>query len=488
MTIGYATTGAASGIVQVGAFDGTDNYLVLQGTRAQVNAALAGLTVTFANDLDATPRLQVIVDDRLRDASGALIDTDAGTPGMQAAANGGTLNQATTAGGAPAAVPATEYDWLTAAVPGNDPNIAASAVTLRASSVNDPQTVTVPGPQAPSEDTAYTFSLAAGNRIVVTDAESTAFDLPVRLTLSVTGGTLTVGSQAGVTVTGSGTDTVVLEGTVDDIQARLDAGFSYTGDAQFNDTDTLTVTLAEDAAAIGGDVGSGSVANPDVVQTVALDLVPVNDAPGVTLPAGPVPVGTNVAVAIGGVSISEANDLTTLEPGETEFVQATVRLLDAGGNPITDYSGVTLAVAGGATVDATYGGAGTALVVRGTLAQVNTALAGLTVTFDGDRDQTYRLQVLVDDRLRDGSGALVDADGAPGLQASANGGAVNQQGGLPAVPNDDTFASRPDQHRHGGRDQPLQRGRGHRRPVRLVDQRSAGERHAGGAHRDRGHD
>ena len=89
VTLGYAT---GSGATISTAHGGQHDYLVLSGTRAQVNAALAGLTVTFRTDRNATYQVQTIADDRLRDASGTLT----------AGANGGTLNQPATPGrGAP---------------------------------------------------------------------------------------------------------------------------------------------------------------------------------------------------------------------------------------------------------------------------------------------------------------------------------------------------------------------------------------------------
>ena len=97
---------------------GSGDILQFQGTRAQVNAALAGLTVTFANDTNASYKLQVIVDDRMRTVAGAL-DTSGSD------ANGGNLNK----GGS--AVPSTAYDWgTTVAVPASDPNIAATTVYI----------------------------------------------------------------------------------------------------------------------------------------------------------------------------------------------------------------------------------------------------------------------------------------------------------------------------------------------------------------------
>ncbi|EFC9652548.1 hypothetical protein E6D91_24650, partial [Escherichia coli] len=132
VTLGYAT---GSGATISTAHGGQHDYLVLSGTRAQVNAALAGLTVTFRTDRNATYQVQTIADDRLRDASGTLT----------AGANGGTLNQPATPGrgAAATAVDATEYNWYSASVPEKSGNLSAASVTIRASEINDPGTLTV---------------------------------------------------------------------------------------------------------------------------------------------------------------------------------------------------------------------------------------------------------------------------------------------------------------------------------------------------------
>ena len=65
--------------------------------------------------------------------------------------------------------------------------------------------------------------------------------------------------------------------------------------------------------------------------------------------------------------------------------------------------------AGTATVDATYNGNGSALVIRGTLAEVNGYLSGLRVALSNgllDNNNTYRVQIVADDRLRDAAGVL----------------------------------------------------------------------------------
>ena len=115
--------------------------------------------------------------------------------------------------------------------------------------------------------------------------------------------------------------------------------------------------------------------------------------------------------------------------GTEDFLQVTVRLLDASGTPVTDYAtglaggGVTFGYATPADTSDKWhvaGGTNSILQFQGTKAQVNAALAGLTVTFGNDQDAKYQLQVIVDDRTRDGSGALVTTGN------DANGGEMNE--------------------------------------------------------------
>ncbi|MBV5308427.1 hypothetical protein, partial [Chromatium okenii] len=275
---------------------GTDSILQIQGTRAQVNAALAGLSVTFANDVNANYKVQVIVDDRMRDVNGAL------TSG----ADGGTQNQAATLGDAPTAVPTTVYNWSTnAAVPANDRNIVAGSVNIRASSVNQTAILTGPATATVHEDSRTLVTTG----FTVTDPESAAFDAPVTVTLSVGSGTLDVaGSGAQTTFTPSGgkaitiagdtTATVTLTGRAADIQALLNqknfannaadtnGGLFFTSASNVNhDTNagadgdvTLTLALDDVGSRIGSDVGAGSVAANPVNFTTALSITPINDA------------------------------------------------------------------------------------------------------------------------------------------------------------------------------------------------------------------
>lgn len=119
--------------------------------------------------------------------------------------------------------------------------------------------------------------------------------------------------------------------------------------------------------------------------------------------------------------------------GEVDFVQATIRLLPATGTaplPTTggvggvDHSNVVFSSStiGGVTVDTTHTGNGSALVIRDTVVQVNTYLSGLTVALNNgltNNNASYRVQVIVDARLRDAAGVLNGSNvGNGGLNAS----------------------------------------------------------------------
>lgn len=449
---------------------GANDIVQFQGSRAQVNEALAGLTVTFVNDCDLVYRLQVIVDDRLRSAAGAL-DTSGSD------ANGGELNQGQPAGSAATAVPGTVFDWATAVtVPADHPNIVARTVDLRASHTNDPATFTAPAAATVDEDVRTRVAGA----FTVSDPESAAFGTPVVVTLSVpagSGGTLGIGVPAAstsltpsggqaVTISGDNTRQITLSGRAVDIQALLNGrnvadtandaagGLFYTTALDVNhDINgaaagdvTVSGTFSDSTSGIGGDVGAGSVANnpPDVAT--ALTITAVNDAPSVAMPGAALLVSGATPITLTGVAVSDVDANDGYADGETDgTVQVLVRLLQPGGTPLAAAAyasggaglGIVLdtsAVGHGAAVDATLNGSGAPVAVRGTLAQVNAWLAGLQVTFanlgNSNVDQTYSIEVIADDRLRNGGGTLA---------GGANGGATNQQPLLPTVPLTDTF-------------------------------------------------
>ncbi|MEG5434888.1 Ig-like domain-containing protein [Enterobacter asburiae] len=452
VTLGYAT---GSGATISTAHGGQHDYLVLSGTRAQVNAALAGLTVTFRTDRNATYQVQTIADDRLRDASGTLT----------AGANGGTLNQPATPGrgAAATAVDATEYNWYSASVPEKSGNLSAASVTIRASEINDPGTLTVTNLDRTVYEDQASF---IGGNIVVQDTESAAFGTPVTVTITAPSGTLGIGgadvntsataSAAGsqpVTISGDNSGTLTLTGRASDIEALLnDAALGLTWQSGANVNHYLNGAAAGDVTITlhldDGDSHIGDTVQADPAdQTLNLTIVPVNDAPVVSATGGTVYLNSDPAVVdgtkVGGFVISDPDytDGGNIADGETDFMQVTVRITDASGVPLTaaQYSNASVSditissgnTTSGVTIDSVYNGSESALVIRGTLSQVNAYLAALTVAMTGsalsNADNAWRVEVIADDRLRDASGNLTSAN-------SANGGQNDAVTGVAAVP------------------------------------------------------
>ena len=230
----------------------------------------------------------------------------------------------------------------------------SDAVAITVSSVNDGPVNTVPGAQTVNEDTA----LPIGG-ISVTDVDGNLST--TRLT--VTNGSVTVSLAGGATISAgaNGSSTLTLSGTQAQINAAL-ASLSYQGNADFNGADTLTV-LSTDA--------NGSTDS----DAVAITVSSVNDGPVNTVP-GAQTVNEDTALPIGGISVNDAD-------GNLAATQLTV----ANG-------ALNVSLAGGATISAGANGSST-LTLSGTQAQINAALASLSLP--GQRE----LQ-----RLRHADGAL----------------------------------------------------------------------------------
>ncbi len=463
--VSIAVTTSAAGLVD-GTENGAGTYLVLHGTVEDVQSALSTLTVTFADDRNTAYQLQVIADDRLRNPDGSLAG----------GANGGALNQSATPLVAPVAVPTTVYDWGHDDIPTSGAilgDISSQSVLIYASSVNQPATLTATGGKVSLEDQASYI----GGGFAVADPESDGFGTPVTVTLSVPSGTLGIGGSGiqtsvpidgrTVTVAGDNTGTLVLTGRAGDIQDLLNSGtatgLTYQSALNVNhDLNgaaagdvTVTLSLNDAGSAIGGDTGSGSVSNNPPNASFDITITPTNDAPTVAVAGNrDTPVfllGSTTPTAVGGLSVGDidiAGDGGGVATGETDFVQATVRITTAAGTPLAadlyngsnagDVSVIVLGSTASATnpdgsggafaVDTTYTGNQSALVIRGTLSQVDAYLAGLTLSMTGagvvDADTPYRVEVVADDRVRDvATGALVDSDsGTAGVQPIANGG------------------------------------------------------------------
>src|SRR5262249_4363728 len=200
-------------------------------------------------------------------------------------------------------------------------------------------------------------------------------------------GVLGVTGIAGVTVTGNGTGTAVLTGSQANINTVLN-GLTFTPTGNYNGAANLTITTNDQ-----GNTGSGGPLTD--VDTVAITVNSVNDAPVNTVPAA-----------------QTMNEDGTLTFSTANGNAISVADVDAGSSSVQ----VTLTVASGAltlagTSGLTVSGNGTATVtVTGSLANINTALNGLTYA-PGNFNGSATLTVTTNDLGNTGSGgAKTDVD------------------------------------------------------------------------------
>ncbi|WP_324751965.1 Ig-like domain-containing protein [Roseovarius sp. Pro17] len=369
---GGITLGSLTGLTLIDS-DDSNGDLVVQGTLADVQAALTGLEIELPNvDHNDTFTLDVTVDDRLRDGSGTL------TGG----ANGGAANEDGT--------PVNAVN-----------NSDTLSVTFRASDDNDdPVATAIPGDQMVNEDTVLDLS-----GYVIDDVDAFGSDLTV--TLNVTNGHLSVTGDA----TTGDPSTLMLTGTVDEVNAQL-SQLTYIADADFHspdgttrvNDDTLTITVND-----GGNSGTGG--GTDVALTpTQIAINPVNDAPTVTVP-GTQTMSSGVSITIGGVDapvVGDPQDANNLPFNDVQ--QLTVRvpagtgtLTGSGASGLPDLSPLT-------PHETTF---------VGTLAELNAELDGLTFTpTDPNADSTVTVEVEIDD-LANGGVALPNGVGLA-LTASDN--------------------------------------------------------------------
>ena len=336
-TVAQGTLAATSGSgVTVG---GTATALTLTGSRANLNAFIASSALTYVSAANDTANVTL----------GVSVD-DQGNTGSGGAQNSGVTN-----------------------------------VTLTFAAVNDAPQNTVPGAQTVTEDTALVFSTGNGNRISIADVDAASGSMQV--TLSVTNGTLTLSSGAGLTfTTGDGTAdaNLVFSGTVANINAALN-GMRYDPTAAYSGPALLSITTNDQ-----GNSGSGGALSDS--DTVAITVDAVNDPPVNTVPAAQ---STNADIALT-FSTGNGNRISVADS-------------DAAGNPmqvtLTATNGtVTLASIAGLSFSVGSGTADATMTFTGTISNINAALDGLvfdpTLSFVG----AASLQIVTSDQGNTGSG------------------------------------------------------------------------------------
>jgi len=243
------------------------------------DTTLAFSTISV-NDVDAGSGNVTVT---LNVANGTL--TLASTSGLTVSGNGsasvtatGTLADLNAALNGLAYAPNANYNGAdTLAITANDngntgaggPLTDAKSVAITVNAVNDAPVNSVPGTQTTAEDTNLVFSSANGNAITTSDVDAGANN--VQVTLNATNGTLALGSTTGVTVSGNGTSTVTITGTITDINAALD-GTAFTPNADFNGPASVSITTND-----LGNTGSGGAQSD--TDSITVNVTAVNDAP-----------------------------------------------------------------------------------------------------------------------------------------------------------------------------------------------------------------
>ncbi|WP_436404792.1 T1SS-143 repeat domain-containing protein [Aeromonas sobria] len=277
--------------------------------------------------------------------------------------------------------------------------VVNGTIHVDVSPVNDaPINVLPTTPQVAQEDQPFVIQ---GLQVKDVDAGSS----PIKITLSVEHGTLTLPAGSGVTVVGNGTGSLVLTGTLADLNALLSGGVTYQGNSDFHGSDALTMVTNDQ-----GNTGSGgALSDTDVLP---IEVQPVNDAPVNQLPTAPLVAQEDQPYTIHGLQVKD------VDAGNSSIE---VRLSVAHG---------TLNLVAGSGVTVTGNGSGT-LVLSGPLDAINALLSG-GVTYQGEQDFNGQdqLTMVTNDLGNSGSGgALSDTDVVAIEVQPVNDAPVNQ---LPA--------------------------------------------------------
>jgi VCBS repeat-containing protein len=241
---------------------------------------------------------------------------------------------------------------------------------LTVAPVNDAPVNTIPATFSTNEDTALAL-----NGLQVADADAGSGTISVQL--SVDGGWLTAASAGGVTVTGSGTASLTLSGTLAAINAYLaTAGSQPVFNGNASGPVNLTMITND-----GGNSGGSAAADTDtsVITVVAVNDAPVNSVPGAQ-----------------SVQAGVATDIDTFGAWVSDVDSPTLTSTLSVGNG-------TLSVATGTGATVAGNGSGT-VTLSGTQAQINAALDALRYTSASGFSGTDTLTLATTD------GALTDTD------------------------------------------------------------------------------
>ncbi|WP_209018600.1 Ig-like domain-containing protein [Endobacterium cereale] len=154
---------------------------------------------------------------------------------------------------------------------------SAANITLNVKGTNDtPTWENTTLAATTSEDHALSLNVFTPAQLKVGDRDASG---DAKLTLTVKNGTLEIIASNSIAVTGHGTNTVTLTGSmsaINDLLVKISGGVSTSGvtykpDLNFNGTDTLTLVFSDN--------GDLNLPAKQATATIAINVTPVNDAP-----------------------------------------------------------------------------------------------------------------------------------------------------------------------------------------------------------------
>ncbi|MGB5204314.1 MAG: hypothetical protein WBN63_09015, partial [Eudoraea sp.] len=308
---------------------------------------------------------------------------------------------------------------------------ATVTITVTPDATNEAPVHNVPGAQTIGQDLTLVFNDANTNRIVVRDD---AGGNTIDVTLTATNGTATLSGTTGLTVSGNGTASVMLSGTLTDINAALD-GLTFTPTASYLGAASLRIQTSDN-----GHSGTGGTLTDD--DTISIDVIAINDPPVNSVPAAQTVDQDGMLL----FSSATATAISISDP-DAGGVDVEVTLTATNGTlNLSGTKGLTFTPPADGTDDAS-------ITFTGTVADINAVLEGMTFVATPGFTGAASLQITTDDLGNSGAGgAQSDTDtvaitvqprdsalwlttatdetnsGAPGLN-SWTGGEVLQFGG-----------------------------------------------------------
>ncbi|QSB00441.1 DUF4347 domain-containing protein [Methylomonas sp. EFPC1] len=180
-------------------------------------------------------------------------------------------------------------------------NVGTRSITVAA--VNDAPVNTLPANSYTAVNTSKTFSSGNGNALQITDADAASSS--VRVTLSISHGTLTLASTTGLTLASgaNGSGSMTYSGTVAALNTALNNGLTFTPDSNYRGLAQLTMTTSDQ-----GNTGSGgTLIDTDILDVHVGAIVVTNTSDIISASANTSSISALIASDGGdGISLREA--------------------------------------------------------------------------------------------------------------------------------------------------------------------------------------